>query len=165
MVKTGWLSAAMAVFAVAWLAGCGGDGGGAEVGEETTEQAAASGVNLTNEGVSLTSSCDFYGCSVMFHNTICNRGSSTVYGSVVGGRWNSSGTIHADCSGWWNALDTFGTISAGSCKDVTVAGPGYVGPKVNHGTRLSYTGMVDMYCSTAETSESDNTLFGVLPVP
>jgi hypothetical protein len=122
-------------------------------------------VNLTNEAVSRTSSCSFDGCSVVFTNRICNRGTTTAFGSNVAGKWGTNGNIHSACTGYWNAQNTFSSLAANSCRDVIIYGPGYVGPKLPQGTFLTYTGMVDFYCTTAETNEGDNSKSSGFSIP
>lgn len=164
-----WISLAVTSAGACVTSDHNGDPTTSDLASETTQHIgadiAAATVNLTNEAVSRTSSCSFDGCSVVFHNTICNRGTTTAFGSNVGGRWNANGTIHSACTGFWNAQNTFGTLAVGSCIDVIINGPGLVGPKVPAGSVLTYTGMVDFFCTTAETNDSDNSRTQSFTIP
>lgn len=122
------------------------------------QQAVGEGSNLVNSGITHTAYCNSSNqCSVVFYNNICNTGSaSTSNGFVVGMKgWTASSSI-SSCTGNWKAINTTTSLSAGSCRTITIYGPGYVGSKVSKGTTLSVTGYADVHCNINETSESDN---------
>ncbi len=118
--------------------------------------AAASTPNLRNEGISHAASCGSNNyCSVVFYNTICNRGTATVWSHVTGMKGWGTPQI-STCTGLWQAFDTAGSLAPGACASILVYGPGFVGSQVRKGSYLTVTGYADIYCNVAESSESDN---------
>jgi len=112
--------------------------------------------NLRNEGISHSPYCGPDSmCSVVFYNTVCNRGTGTAWSFSTAMKGWGIPTI-STCTGTWRAFNTSANLAPDKCISVLVYGPGYVGPKVRKGTSLTLTGYADAHCTAAESNESDN---------
>src|ERR1041385_8027201 len=85
--------------------------------------------DLRIEGLTATtSSRDAHGlCSVIFHCTVCNRGTATPANYVVGLRGWGTPTI-ASCMGSWTSGATLTQTAPGKGDSFTMDGPGFHGP-------------------------------------
>lgn len=102
--------------------------------------------------------------SVLFDVRVKNVGAAgTVRSFSVGARGWAPATI-ATCTGSWCAQTTTLAFAAGQTRTIRLYGPGYVGPRFARGVSFTVTVRADVYCSIAESSESDNSRSALIVV-